>query len=199
MGIPKQEYWSGLPFPPPGDLPDPGIEPVSPASACGFFTTERPGKPSSTSRWGVKNLLVLLWLLKTHWFWGENRSKSPLLQGEKQGTISGWKFKPMSALLGERGERLTQNQPQVGGGVWPSLGAGSEILRKPHSWNSHRTCLRLKRKQDVRDPTLTPLSLAPKSKRWASPPGRGAGTLGCPKRWGWSRNTEKPSDTWSPL
>ena len=30
MGFSKQEYWSGLPFPPPGDLPDPGIEPVSP-------------------------------------------------------------------------------------------------------------------------------------------------------------------------
>ena len=32
MGFSKQEYWSGLPFPPPGGLPDPGIEPVSPAS-----------------------------------------------------------------------------------------------------------------------------------------------------------------------
>ena len=30
MGFPRQEYWSGLPFPPPGDLPDPGIEPESP-------------------------------------------------------------------------------------------------------------------------------------------------------------------------
>ena len=40
-----QEYWSGLPFPPPGDLPDPGIKAVSPALAGGFFTTELPGKP----------------------------------------------------------------------------------------------------------------------------------------------------------
>ena len=31
MGFPRQEYWSGLPFPSPGDLPDPGIKPVSPA------------------------------------------------------------------------------------------------------------------------------------------------------------------------
>ena len=45
MGFSRQEYWSGLPFPPPGDLPDPGIEPVSPASAGGFFTAEPPGKP----------------------------------------------------------------------------------------------------------------------------------------------------------
>ena len=45
MGFPRQEYWSGLPFPSPGDLPDPGIEPMSPALAGGFFTTEPPGKP----------------------------------------------------------------------------------------------------------------------------------------------------------
>ena len=32
MGFSRQEYWSGLPFPPPGDLPDPGIEPVSPGA-----------------------------------------------------------------------------------------------------------------------------------------------------------------------
>ena len=45
MGFPRQEYWSGLPFPPPGDLPDPGIEPVSPALAGRFFTPEPPEKP----------------------------------------------------------------------------------------------------------------------------------------------------------
>ena len=45
MGFPRQEYWSGLPFPSPGDLPDPGIEPMSPALAGRFFTTEPSGKP----------------------------------------------------------------------------------------------------------------------------------------------------------
>ena len=44
LGFPRQEYWSRLPFPSPGDLPDPGIEPVSPTLADGFFTTETPGK-----------------------------------------------------------------------------------------------------------------------------------------------------------
>ena len=39
MGFSRQEYWSGLPCPPPGDLPDPGIEPTSPALAGGFLTT----------------------------------------------------------------------------------------------------------------------------------------------------------------
>ena len=45
MGFPRQEYWSGLPFPSPGELPDPGIKPTTPALAGGFFTTEPPGKP----------------------------------------------------------------------------------------------------------------------------------------------------------
>ena len=44
-GFSRQEYWSGLPFAPPGDLPDPGVKHVSPALAGGFFTTESPGKP----------------------------------------------------------------------------------------------------------------------------------------------------------
>ena len=48
MGFPRQEYWSWFPFPTPGDLPDPGIEPmslVSPTIAGGFFTAKPPGKP----------------------------------------------------------------------------------------------------------------------------------------------------------
>ena len=45
MGYRKQKYWSGLPFSPPGDLPNPGIELMSPALAGEFFTTEPPGKP----------------------------------------------------------------------------------------------------------------------------------------------------------
>ena len=45
MGFPRQEYWSGLPFPP-GDFPNPGIEPASPALVGGVFTTEPPGKPN---------------------------------------------------------------------------------------------------------------------------------------------------------
>ena len=49
MEFSRQEYWSGLPFPTPGDLPDTEIEPVSPASlalAGRFFTPEPLGKPS---------------------------------------------------------------------------------------------------------------------------------------------------------
>ena len=48
MGVPRQEYWSGLLFPSPGDLPDPGIKPLSPALAGRFFTAEPPEKPMYT-------------------------------------------------------------------------------------------------------------------------------------------------------
>ena len=45
MKFSGQEYCSGLPFPPPGELPDPGMEPISSALKGGVFTTEPPGKP----------------------------------------------------------------------------------------------------------------------------------------------------------
>ena len=46
MGFSRQEYWSGLPFPSPGDLPDPGIEPSSPALQADSLLSEPPGNPS---------------------------------------------------------------------------------------------------------------------------------------------------------
>ena len=46
MGFSRQGYWSGLPFPSPGDLLGSGIERMSLALAYGFFTTEPPGKPT---------------------------------------------------------------------------------------------------------------------------------------------------------
>ena len=51
MEFPRQEYWRGLPFPSPRDLPDPGIQPESPTFpvlAGRFFNTEPPGKPFSS-------------------------------------------------------------------------------------------------------------------------------------------------------
>ena len=53
MGFPRQEYWSGLPFPTPEDLPAPGIKPASlspPALANVLFTTVSPGKPTENGR-----------------------------------------------------------------------------------------------------------------------------------------------------
>ena len=76
MGFSRQEYWSRLPFPPPGDLPNPGIEPRSPTLACRFFTiwatreAQPPRKqkinhkkrPHSAKK--KKNLKLLAWITK---------------------------------------------------------------------------------------------------------------------------------------
>ena len=51
MGFPRKEYWSGLPFPSPGDLPNPGVEPVSPALQADALPSEPPGKPSILLWW----------------------------------------------------------------------------------------------------------------------------------------------------
>ena len=52
MGFSRQEYWSGLPFPSPGDLSDPGIEPRFPALEADALTSEPPGKPYRINRLG---------------------------------------------------------------------------------------------------------------------------------------------------
>ena len=56
MGFSRQEYWNGLPCPPPGDLPNPGIEPKSPALQADSLLSEPSGKPKNT---GVGSLALL--------------------------------------------------------------------------------------------------------------------------------------------
>ena len=61
MGFSRQEYWSGLPFPSPGDLPDPGIKPGSPSLQADTLLSEPPGKPfPMTDAWTKK-----LWYIYT--------------------------------------------------------------------------------------------------------------------------------------
>ena len=58
MGYFRQEYWSGLSFPSPGDLPDPGVEHACPALAGGFFTSmlpRKPGKDEQSIQMWVRN------------------------------------------------------------------------------------------------------------------------------------------------
>ena len=64
MGFSRQEYWSGLPFPPPGDLPDSGIEPVSlvsPVLAGGFFTTSTAWETLEHFLGHLEKLFIYLW------------------------------------------------------------------------------------------------------------------------------------------
>ena len=54
MGFSRQEYWSGLPLPSPGEITGPGVKPMFPALAGGFFITEPPGKPLSKDKYILK-------------------------------------------------------------------------------------------------------------------------------------------------
>ena len=66
MGFSRQEYWSGLPFPSPGDLPDPGIEPRSPTLRADALPSEPPGKPTNKdlqySTWNSAQCHVEAWM-----------------------------------------------------------------------------------------------------------------------------------------
>ena len=68
MRFPRQEYWSGLPFPSPGNLPNPGIKPASPAMAGGLFTTEPPGKPSEILNEVKWYTFFFYYFTILHWF-----------------------------------------------------------------------------------------------------------------------------------
>ena len=59
MGFSRQECWSGLPFPSPGDFPDPGIEPRSPALQADALPSEPPGKPVISSCWNWQGSMRL--------------------------------------------------------------------------------------------------------------------------------------------
>ena len=68
MGFPRQEYWNELPFPFPGNLPNPGIKLMSPALADGFFTVEPTGKPKCVV--GMSKCAVKYWYVIAHkWIW----------------------------------------------------------------------------------------------------------------------------------
>ena len=58
MGFSRQEYWSGLPFPSPGDLPDPGIEPMSPTLEADALNSEPPGKPLRMFNYKIENRMI---------------------------------------------------------------------------------------------------------------------------------------------
>ena len=92
MEFSRQEYWSGLPLPTPGDLPDPGIEHTSPALAGGFFTTAPPGKAKFKAIW---HQLVPYWDSPTE---DQNLLEMERGSGWRRGLMSKDEF-PYSPLL----------------------------------------------------------------------------------------------------
>ena len=92
MRFARQEYWSGLPFPSPGDLPCPGIEPASPALAGRLFTTKPPRKPRGPVIMCKYLYSRLLTTFSVHWVctdidfstWGDSMKLSDSLCGRKE-------------------------------------------------------------------------------------------------------------------
>ena len=73
MGFSRQEYWNGLPCPPPGNLPDPGIKLRSSALQVDYLSSESPGKPVTSWR-GSKEDLVFFFLFFLFFFEKQLRS-----------------------------------------------------------------------------------------------------------------------------
>ena len=93
MGFPGQEYWSGLPNPPPGDLPDPRIKPMSPVLAGGFFTTDPLGKPILPST-GIQIDFITAWLQN-----GCHCLKNHILTNHIQGSVGDSNMPPQNMPL----------------------------------------------------------------------------------------------------
>ena len=116
IGFSRQEYWSGLPFSSPGDLPDPEIEPTSPAWAGRFFTTEPPVTVVSTKVhlllewpvWGSSHWTPKAWILVSRSQYiacepAENilvsqRSQAQASLSQTSSLCWDWSFQPMSTL-----------------------------------------------------------------------------------------------------
>ena len=94
MEISRQEYWSGLPFPSPGYLPNPGIKPTSPAFAGRLFTAQPPGKAQISSDLGI------LWSMTLPSEPEAPPSKSFILFLERQHMFADEQsYQPVSCLL----------------------------------------------------------------------------------------------------
>ena len=113
MGFSRQEYWSGLPFPSPGNLPDPGIEPKSPALQADALPSKPPGKSLkfSDSITLLKVLCILLfcfWLKSfQHFLWG--RSSVPHSSASKESVCNAGDLGSISRSGRFSGERITHS------------------------------------------------------------------------------------------
>ena len=89
MGFSRQEYWNGLPFPPPGNLPDPGLEPMSPALAGRFFIAGTVVKNLSANAGDAGDVGSIPELGRSPGGWGRARLPTPVfLPGEFHGQRS---------------------------------------------------------------------------------------------------------------
>ena len=101
MGFSRQKYWSGLPLPPPGDLPNPGIKPRSPALWADSLLPKPPEKPKNT---GVGSLSLLQGIFPTQESnWGLLHCRWILYQLSYQGSQLEWVAYPFSMDIPDPG------------------------------------------------------------------------------------------------
>ena len=138
MGFPRQEYWSGLPFPSPGGFSDPGIEPTSPALVGGFFTTEPPEKlylrvRSLEDGWTFSTILEVKMYMCLYCTWAEEK------RGKTRKTLNSlWSFKFIYWLIKKKKEATVETRSSEGCRILERLlpGRGRLILI---SWQTSLT------------------------------------------------------------
>ena len=137
----RQEYWSGLPFPSPGDLPDPEIKPMSPALASGFFTTELLRKPTwEDEEFEMLQRCMALQRATLHeqiyrytvysWYYNFLGERGAIRKKVLKSSLVGWEQQQQKRLRGttpqENNCRLFNKDPQYqvhpGEDSWESLG-----------------------------------------------------------------------------
>ena len=116
MGLSRQEYWSGLPFPSPGALPDPGIEPRSPTLQADTLTSEPPGNPMTNLNSILKSRditwLTKIRIVKAMDFPGVMyRSESWTIKAESPRTVAFelWSWRRLLRSLGQQGDPTGQS------------------------------------------------------------------------------------------
>ena len=114
MEFSRQEYWSGLPFPNPGNLPDPGIESAPPTLAGGLFTTEPPGNPPRC----LSSFQI--------------RGQQPLVPPGSSGVLMRGSAKAFPEVLAVGWGWIMGGHDSLTRRTWP-LGLGSCSGRAPHS------------------------------------------------------------------
>ena len=131
MGFSRQQYWSGLPFPSPGDLPDPGIEPGSPALQTDCVLSEPPGKPHSRER-----ILAIPTREEKYPLVGEEPSQGERGTALPGGEVAAVQRKPLSlhvqqdSSLSEAGKMQPTVQHLLGPS-WFSVGVHCRLNREP--------------------------------------------------------------------
>ena len=130
VGFSRQEYWSGLPFPPPGDIPDPGTKPTSPALAGGFFTTELPGIIVIAIKW--KNWDLNPCQLRNGCLW------TVVLEKTLESPLHSNKLKPVNLKGNQPWILIGRTEAEAETPVFWSLMWTADSLKSPWCWERLR-------------------------------------------------------------